>query len=123
MTQEEKFLQLLYPTEDIRKIMINDVYQELLERIPTTWCISSKNLTKAIREENYKKVLSSISNFIEENSDYKKVIQSFYRENIEYVLYGFMFYISHTNEKYTNVDIFKDKRSILYSEISLLDIL
>ena len=123
MTQEEKFLQLLYPTDNVRKIMINDVYQELLERISTTWCFNSKNLTKAIREENYEKVLSSISNFIAENADYKKVITEFYGENIEYVLYGYLFYLANTNEKDNKIDIFKDKRCILYNEISILDIL
>jgi len=123
MKQEEKFIQLLYPTDEIRKIMINDVYQELLEIIPMTWCFNSKNTIKAIREENYKRVLTSISNFVKENADYQKEINKFYGENIEYVLYGYMFYIARTNEKYTNIDIFKDKKSILYSEISLLDIL
>jgi len=123
MTKEEKFLQLLYPTDEVRKIMINDVYQELLGIIPPTWCFNSKNLTKTIRQENYNKVLKSISNFIEDNADYKKVITNFYGKNLEYVLYGYMFYLSHTNEKYTNIDIFKDKKSILYSEISILDIL
>ena len=123
MTKEEKFLQLLYRTDEIRKIMINDVYQELLEIIPIKLCFSSKNIVKETREMNLKTALNSISNFIDNNVDYKNVIQEIYEDNLEYVLYGYMFYLSNTNEKCLGIDIFKDKKSILYSEISLLDIL
>ena len=67
MTKEEKFLQLLYRTDEIRKIMINDVYQELLEIIPIKLCFSSKNIVKETREMNLKTALNSISNFLESN--------------------------------------------------------
>ena len=64
MKQEEKFLQLLYPTDNVRKVMINDVYQELLEIIPISLCYNSKNNNKTHRSENLKKALSYILNFI-----------------------------------------------------------
>jgi len=123
MTKEEKFLQLLYRTDEIRERMINDVYQELLEVIPATLCFGSKNVVNATREENLNIALNSIANFMDKNSDYKKLIKNIYGENIEFVLYGYLFYLAHTNEKYFGIDIFKDKRSILYNEISILDIL
>jgi len=50
MTKEEKFLQLLYRNEEARKIMINDVYQELLEIVPATLCFNSKNVVNETRE-------------------------------------------------------------------------
>lgn len=123
MTKEEKFLQLLYRTEEIRSRMINDVYQELKEIIPPTKCISSKNIVKATRQENLDFALKSISNFLQENSDYKKIVAEIYGESIEYVLYGYVFYLAYTNKRYSGMDIFKDKRSILYNEVSILDIL
>ena len=123
MKKEEKFLQLLYRNEEARKIMINDVYQELLEIVPATLCFNSKNVVNETREKNLKNALISISNFLNKNSDYKKIIKELYDDNLEYVLYGYMFYLVHTNEKYSGIDIFKDKKSILYSMISILDIL
>lgn len=123
MTKEEKLLQFLYRNEEIRKRLINDVYQELLEVVPPSLCFNSKNVVNATRDENLRKALSSISNFLENNADYNKVIKEIYDEDFQFVLCGYMFYLSHTNEKYIGIDIFKNKKSILYSEISLLDIL
>ena len=123
MTKEEKLLQFLYRNEEIRKRLINDVYQELLEVVPPSLCFNSKNVVNATRDENLRKALSSISNFLENNADYNKVIEEIYDEDFQFVLCGYMFYLSHTNEKYIGIDIFKNKKSILYSEISLLDIL
>ena len=123
MTKEEKLLQFLYRNEEIRKRLINDVYQELLEVVPPSLCFNSKNVVNATRDENLRKALSSISNFLENNADYNKVIKEIYDEDFQFVLCGYMFYLSHTNEKYIGIDIFKNKKSILYSEISLLDII
>lgn len=123
MTKEEKFLQLLYRNEEARRIMINDVYQELLEIVPATLCFNSKNVVNETREKNLKNALISISNFLNENAEYKKIIKELYDENIEYILYGYMFYLAHTNKEYSGIDIFKNKQSILYSMISILDIL
>ena len=123
MTKEEKLLQFLYRNEEIRTRLINDVYQELLEVVPPTLCFNSKNVVNSTRDENLRKALSSISNFLENNADYNKVIKEIYDEDFQFVLCGYMFYLSHTNEKYISIDIFKNKKSILYSEISLLDIL
>lgn len=123
MTKEEKLLQFLYRNEEIRKRLINDVYQELLEVVPPSLCFNSKNVVNATRDKNLGKALSSISNFLENNADYNKVIKEIYDDDFQFVLCGYMFYLSHTNEKYIGIDIFKNKKSILYSEISLLDIL
>lgn len=123
MTKEEKLLQFLYRNEEIRKRLINDVYQELLEVVPPSLCFNSKNVVNATRDENLRKALSSISNFLENNADYNKVVKEIYDDDFQFVLCGYMFYLSHTNEKYIGIDIFKNKKSILYSEISLLDIL
>ena len=94
-----------------------------MEVVPPTLCFNSKNVVNATRDENLRKALSSISNFLENNADYNKVIKEIYDEDFQFVLCGYMFYLSHTNEKYIGIDIFKNKKSILYSEISLLDIL
>jgi len=123
MTKEEKLLQFLYRNDEIRKRLINDVYQELLEVVPPSLCFNSKNVVNATRDENLRKALSSISNFLENNADYNEVVKEIYDDDFQFVLCGYMFYLSHTNEKYIGIDIFKNKKSILYSEISLLDIL
>jgi len=123
MTKEEKLLQFLYRNDEIRKRLINDVYQELLEVVPPSLCFNSKNVVNSTRDENLRKALSSISNFLENNADYNKVVKEIYDDDFQFVLCGYMFYLAHTNEKYIGIDIFKNKKSILYSEISLLDIL
>ena len=44
-----------------------------------------------------------------------------YGKEIKYLLYGYVFYLARTSEDYRELEIFEDKRSILYRGISLID--
>lgn len=121
MNREEKFLRVLYKTEDVRKIMINDVYQELKAYVMPKQCISADNLVAKNRRDNLVKAKKGIVDFLESNCDYKKIVYDAYGKEIKYFLYGYVFYLAKTSEEYRELEIFEDKRSILYRGISLID--
>lgn len=121
MNREEKFLRVLYKTEEVRKIMINDVYQELKAYVMPIQCISVDNLVAKNRRDNLVKAKKGILDFLKNNCDYKKIVYDAYGKEIKYLLYGYVFYLTKTSEEYRELEIFEDKRSILYRGISLID--
>lgn len=122
--RKEKLLKHLYPTQEIREFMCNDLYQELLQVISKSTCISSKNIVEKIRKLNYEKVKFQIKQFLSNNIIYLNKIKSFaFTINLEDIITGLVFYISLIDETYTHIDIFKDKKSICYSSISIVDIM
>lgn len=126
MTNErkEKLLKHLYPIQEIREFMCNDLYQELLQVISKSTCISSKNIVEKVRKQNYEIVKSQIKQFLSNNIIYLNKIKSFgFKINLEDIITGLVFYISLIDENYTNIDIFKYKKSICYSSISIVDIM
>lgn len=129
MTKEEKqkLMNYLYPTDDVLNFMCNDFYQELLAVIPASVCISTKNIVAKTRESNLRLVKNKILEFLDNNKNYSTELKNIYKERalknkINEFVVGFVFYISCVNEKY-DIDIFKSKKSICYSEISLVDVL
>ena len=56
MDKKEEILKYLFPTEEIRKFLVNDLYQELLENIDTTLFYNDGNIFDRVRDERYKKV-------------------------------------------------------------------
>lgn len=124
-----KFLKYLYPTDEIRDFMCNDLYQELNEVIPNIKCFCSDNVVKSVREENRKFVKTNIVNFIENNPVYKQEIEKLYKSKvisniIDDIFTGYVFYVVNTSEKNKGENIFTNKKSICYSEgPNLLDIL
>ena len=56
MDKKEDFLKYLFPTEEISKFLVNDLYQELLENIDTTLFYNDGNIFDRVRDERYKKV-------------------------------------------------------------------
>lgn len=124
-----KFLKYLYPTDEIRDFMCNDLYQELNEVIPNIKCFCSDNVVKSVREENRKFVKTNIVNFIENNPVYKQEIEKLYKSKvisniIDDIFTGYVLYVVNTSEKNKGENIFTNKKSICYSEgPNLLDIL
>ena len=128
MERKQKLIKYLFPTEEIRSFMCNDLYMELMEQIPRFLCISSKNITNSVRKENFEKVNSIITNFIENNENYKQMLKKLFSNKelkniISDIVIGYVFFITQTNLKYNHIDIFRDKKSICYSPISIIDIL
>ena len=126
--RQRKLINYLYPTEDIRKFLCNDLYQEFDEKITYSLCICSKNLTNIIRRENYAKIKEEIINFFNENIIYKEKVNEILNTDdfdkiIDDIILGYVFYLSHSLRKYNRVDILLDKKSICYSPISVIDLL
>lgn len=124
-----EFIKYLYPTDEIRNFMCNDLYQELNEIIPKTKCFCSDNIVSKTREENYMFVKTHIVNFILTNDNYKKELNKLYKDRefddlINDIIIGYVFFTVNTDDKNRGEDIFKNKKSICYSVApSILDIL
>lgn len=126
--EKQKLVRYLYPTKQIRELMCNDIYQELLEVIPMENCISEDNVDDRTRENNLSEVRGVIKGFVLGNSVYKQILFDYYKiDNLEWIvgdiLIGFVLYISTLSEGFENIDILSDKRSILYGEQVILDLL
>ena len=127
-SRKKKLLQYLFPTEEIRKFVCNDLFIELSEVIKTTDCISSKNLNNKVRLSNKENVLNQINNFLNENPIYTETLLKLYNQKdisqiIEDLLMGYTFYLACSFGRIGEIDIFKDKRSVCYSPISIIDII
>ncbi len=106
--------------------MCNDLFQELQKKIPNRICISDANTYESVRKRNFSEVKRTIKRFVAANSVYSKAIKEIYQSKIdnnilEEIVISYIFFLANTEHK--NIDIFKDKKSICYSEISLLDLL
>lgn len=126
--RKEKLLKYLFPTEEIRKFVCNDLFMELSEIIKTTDCISSKNIKKEVRQQNKEKVEKQIKDFIKENPMYEKMLTELYHQKdinqiYDDILVGYTFFLASTYGRIGEMDIFKDKKSICYAPISIIDIL
>lgn len=124
---KEKMVRYLYPTKKIITLMCNDVYQELLELIPMEYCISKDNLNLNTRIKNLEFVRGAIKGFIIGNNEYAKILCEYYKHNnidaIAYdILIGFVLYISTISDEFKNIDILRDKQSIVYGEVFILDL-
>ena len=124
--QKQKMVEYLYPTDQILDFMCNDVYQELLNVIPTNLIIHTNNLVHSVRENNFKLVKENVFKFIILNKNYKAELFNLYKHSmlapiVHNIIIGLTFYIVNTNEKYHNIDIFKNKKSICYQKVSILD--
>lgn len=124
-----EFVKYLYPTDEIRNFMCNNLYQELNEIIPKIKCFCSENIVSKTRERNFIFVKSQILNFVLSNKNYKKELKKLYLnrefdEIINDVIIGYVFFVVNTDNKNKGEDIFKSKKSICYSIApSVLDVL
>ncbi len=126
--EKEKLVRYLYPTKEIMGLMCNDIYQELLEVIELGKCIGEDNLDDMVRSNNYEFVQGVIKGFILGNSEYQKVLFEYYHHNnLEWItrdiLIGLTLYISSISDEFKDIDIFKDKQSILYGQTIILDLI
>lgn len=123
------FLKYLYPTDEISHFLINDVYQEFQDIIPSVKCFGNDNIISLVREKNYKYIQSSILIFFNTNPAYNKELLRLYKiknveDIIEKLIIGYVFYLVNKDETSLNVDIFKNKKSVCYTTApTILDIL
>lgn len=123
-----KLLNYLYPTEEARKFMCNDFYIELAEVVPRRLCVTASDMTLAKRKENMQIVKAEIEKFIKLHPIYEKTILDIYREKnwkdiLDDVVIGYVFFVTHTHYKFQFIDIFKSKGCITYSPLSIIDVI
>ncbi len=122
LKEKEELIKYLYPTVKSREFLINDLYQELV--LPIEKIYSNDNLDVTKRKENYLICYKIIENYLKNNKNYQILVENIYKmpikDIIEDILIGYCFYISQTTFDY---DIFKDKKSVLYAKISIINIL
>ena len=123
-----KLLKYLFPTEDARCFLCDDLYMELNELIPKPIIVSSKNTILFNRKHNLNMVTDIVNAFLEENIDYKQKVLEIYKNSsfeniINDIVIGYTLFYCNSSYKYNSIDIFKDKRCICYSPISKVDIL
>ncbi|MGN1201329.1 MAG: hypothetical protein ACI4R8_03645 [Candidatus Caccovivens sp.] len=127
-SQKLKLMDYLYPNEEARSFICNDLYQELLKYIPSSLLISTDNIPKEKRLINIAKVKQTIITFLIKKN-YERVLLkkigllAINNDVIEELITGLTFFVSNTEERCKDVDIFKDKKSICYQEISIIDVL
>lgn len=123
--RKQKLLNYLMPNKEKRNFLCNDLFMELKELIPDSMIISMKNNSLKERKKNYQTVETIILSFINNNINYKKQIKDLFNLNetdiLNDLVIGYVFFVINTNAKFYHIDIFKDKRSICYSPISIID--
>lgn len=125
---KQKLVRYLYPTKEIRGLMCNNIYQELLEIIPIECCISEDNLNSIIRDKNLEFVRGAIKGFLLGNIGYQKILFEYYKHsNLDWIvrdiLIGLVLYTSTLSDEFKNIDIFNSKQSIVYGEVFILDLI
>ena len=120
MTQEQKtkLASYLYLNKEFQEFLCNDFFQELKKELPKESCISEDNLNDEYREENYGIATLSIFIFLHNNGNYADIIkQNFtsYTDSqlLHHLVLGYVFYLTNVEE---HMDMFKDKRSICYTD-------
>ena len=119
--QKMKLLSILFGNDSARQFLCKDFFQELSNLIPISKCINNENIVSGIRNKNYDDVLSTLSQFLKDNLEYKKMIKDLLsitedNELEKHLLMSYVFYCCLTDSTNKNIDIFKDKRSICYTE-------
>lgn len=118
MDKKEEILKYLFPTEEIRKFLVNDLYQELLKNIDTTLFYNDGNIFDGVRYERYKKVYNDIELFLYKNREYAVELARLFDGHdfvmiIEDLICGIVFYYINVIKKEL-IDIFSDRRSLVY---------
>ena len=119
MTQEQKtkLASYLYLNKEFQEFLCNDFFQELKKELPKESCISEDNLNEANREENLAMATMTVFIFLHNNRNYADIIkQNFtsYTDSqlLNHLVLGYVFYLTNVEE---HMDMFKDKRSICYT--------
>lgn len=132
MTEEQKrkVFDYYFPNEELRKFLCNDFYQELSNLLPTDICIGKQNLDDKLRTKMLTKVILLVKDFILINPIYQEALSELFKSKkedlfifLDDIVKGYVFYISITKDEFKEIDVFKDKRSICWSPISIADIL
>ena len=125
--RKNKLTKYLYPTKEIAEFMLYDFYVELINVLDRKTCFSNNNCKASVRTENLGKSKQIIKTFIKSNINYKKRINELYRKDISddfisEILWGYILFVTTDINSGTGADVFWDKRSVCYKELSILDV-
>lgn len=126
--EEQKILNCIFLTTELRTFLCNDLFIELKKLIPIKLCFNKLNKNNKVRQENFLKIKQIIKNFIKFNIEYYlKLIDLFPTNNldeiIENIIIAYVFYLFKTNKNYTKTDIFKNKNSVCFPQFYILSLL
>lgn len=126
--RKEKLLKILFPTDEIRNFLCNDLFQEILKEIPKSRFINANYINDDNRKLNYNLVKKDLRQFIYSNENYNLELKKYYDrisldDLTEELIEGIIFYITNTDNRYTKVDMYNDKKSLCYTPISLVDLI
>lgn len=118
--KKERICTYLYGTNETRKFLINDLFQEFSLIIDDSECINWKNHIKKVRTKNKIMVTTKIVLFLKENEVYYNKLDKIYnnmlfKDVITMLVLGYVFYLSQVKDEFKDVNIFKSKKSICYS--------
>ena len=129
MNKERKnaILNYLYPTAEIAKFMLFDLYVELLNVVPKNICFSSKNYNFEARSKNKALAKEKVKQFLSDNINYQSRLTELFLNTeldciIDNILIGYILFLTPRINKNTGADVFQDKRSIYYTRYSILDL-
>ena len=125
--RKTKLINYLYPTVEIAEFMTYDFYPELTFVLDKKVCFSVENEKESVRKINFEKAKRIVSEFIDKNLKYKRRLVELYRRKvddsfIEEMLWGYILFITYNINRGTGADVFWDKRSVCYKELSILDV-
>lgn len=121
-------LKYLYPTDEIRQFLVNDLNEELKEILNAKILVTDENKDDNIRENNWWECVKTIGNFLIKHSEYRQFIIDNYGnreflDNIQLVLLNYVFCYCLGIEKFKDKNIFTDKECVTCIDFDLTKII
>lgn len=125
--QKQKWMEYLFPNKEIRHFLCNDLFQEMSSFISDDIIFGDDNKNDNERNQNSAKLFNLISDFIENNPPYQKMISKYFGTGqtfyiINDLIIGYAFFLAETKKKFEGIDIFKDACSVCRAPIALAKI-
>lgn len=126
--EKEILMECLYLSDWDRDFLVNVINRDLKELIPEKLFFCKENCIEKTREKNYYEIVYQINDYLQHHFKYLDYLMQDYPEDreedlVDDLILNFMFCLTQENKKYKDVDIFKNKKSICYTEIPFIEIL
>lgn len=121
-------LDYLYPTEEIREFLMNDLNEELKSVINDDILVCSENNDDTIREKNWWTCIKAIGDFLIENKIYRKFMIDNYGnrelvDNAQMALLNCVFCHCLNFEPLWDKNLFTDKECVTYIGFDLTKVI
>lgn len=126
--RKKKLIKYLYPNEKLRQFLCEELYFELADILPKELCISTKTMSDVTRRERMTMAKNNVKQFLKQNPSYIDWLKYFFKDKttdeiVDDLIIGYVFYLANAKSRFDCIDIFRDKRSLCYCPISVIDIL